>query len=118
MQFRCCIGNSGKYEKVFIYDPNRKPEDIKEWISHHDMQWRQCCNDIIHDPKEEEDDKRSARFTLDSGPLVPRIHFPDEEPRCSVYVMRHAGDKIKVTSILPMEVYENGKISTIIKICS
>ena len=96
----------GKYEKVFIYDPNRKVKDIKDWISHHDMQWRQCCYDIVNDLKEDDDDKRSARFTLNRGPLVARIHFPDEEPRCSVYVMKHAGDKIKVTSVLPMEVYK------------
>ena len=96
----------GKYEKVFIYDPNRKPEEIREWISHHDMQWRQCCDLIIHDPEEEEDDKRSARFTLNAGPLAARIHFPDKEPRCSVYVMKHVDNEIKVTSVLPMEVYK------------
>ena len=50
--------------------------------------------------------KRSARFTLNAGPLAPRIHFPDEEPRCSVYVMKHVDNEIKVTSVLPMEVYK------------
>ena len=96
----------GKYDKVFIYDPDLTPEHIKQWISHHDMQWRQCCHDILNDPKEDSLDKACANFTLNCGPLVPTIHFPKEEPRCSVYVMKHAGNKVKVTSIVPMEAYK------------
>ena len=55
--------------------------EMKNWVEHHDMQWRQCCNEILADPKEEDDDKETAKITLDQSPLVGRIRFPRNKPK-------------------------------------
>ena len=55
--------------------------EMRNWVTHHDMEWRQCCNRILADPKEEDDDKETARMTLEQGPLVGRIRFPKNKPQ-------------------------------------
>ena len=75
-----------KYDKVFVWDPNESMERIKKWLEPHDMGWRECCNRIISDPKEEMSDHRLAELTLATPPLCERLHFPWILPEVDVYV--------------------------------
>ena len=102
-----------KYDKVFLYDHRMGNDHIKEWLQHHDMEWRQCCNRILRDPQEEMSDHRMAKMVLAMSPLHESIHFAFIMPHTNDYVEYFQKDQqasIMFSQKFNREQFLNGRI--------
>ena len=95
-----------KYDNISIYSFSYDRETIKDWIRHHDTEWRECCNRMIRDSKEDLDEQHIAHLTLNKGPLVYLIHYPKTRPKADVYVTSVEKGTILVTQEMSIEVFE------------
>ncbi len=95
-----------KYDNISIYSFSYDKKTIKEWISHHDAEWRECCNRMIRDSKEDLDEQHIAHLTLNKGPIVDLIHYPKTRPKANVYVTSTEKGIILVTREMSTEVFE------------
>ena len=97
-----------KYDKVFLYDHRIGNDEIKEWLQHHDMEWRQCCNRILEDPKEEEKYHQLAELCLSRPPLHESIHFAFILPVTDDYVEYFKKDSLMISKKVNREEFLNG----------
>lgn len=69
-----------QYRKVWIYNPELSwnTDSIKKWIELHDLRWREYCQKILKDPKEETNLYRLAELILEMPPLVESLQFPSD----------------------------------------
>ena len=69
-----------QYRKVWVYDPELSWDlgFIKKWIELHDLHWRDHCQKILNDPKEEMKLHRLAEIVLEMPPLIESLQFPSD----------------------------------------